>query len=239
MNSNSYSEIERNFLKACQYVQNNHSLLSSNLISDLYKFYKQAVCGKCNVPKPSKFNFNAYNKWKLWSKLGNMSEIEAMQNYVQLLNNRIINWEEDVDSQLNNNSWVVVSSLSAEEDIPESTKDIYDWVKEGQLNKIKSSTEKFSVDIHDNQGMTLLHWAADRGHLNVVQYLVVDMKADMNCCDEENQTPLHYAAACGHLEVCKFLIDFGADVNALDNNNLSPKDIAEDLVVKQLLTVDD
>ena len=42
--------------------------------------------------------------------------------------------------------------------------------------------------------MSLLHWACDRGHVNVTQALL-DHKADVNVLDAEGQTPLHYGKA--------------------------------------------
>ena len=42
------------------------------------------------------------------------------------------------------------------------------------------------------QGMGLLHWACDRGNLNMVK-LLVKRGADVNIQDTDNQqTPLHY-----------------------------------------------
>ena len=37
----------------------------------------------------------------------------------------------------------------------------------------------------------MLHWACDRGHLEVAQFLVA-MGAEVNLADSESQTPLHY-----------------------------------------------
>lgn len=41
------------------------------------------------------------------------------------------------------------------------------------------------------QGMSLLHWACDRGRLDVVQ-LLVKKGAEVNQQDQDLQTPLHY-----------------------------------------------
>ncbi len=39
--------------------------------------------------------------------------------------------------------------------------------------------------------MNLLHWACDRGNLEVVK-LLVERGADVNIQDTDKQTPLHY-----------------------------------------------
>ncbi|CAH8467456.1 unnamed protein product [Heterobilharzia americana] len=44
----------------------------------------------------------------------------------------------------------------------------------------------------DKDGMTPLHWAADRGFCDVVSTLIA-YNASVNVKDSEGQTPLHYA----------------------------------------------
>ncbi|CAB4031255.1 acyl- -binding domain-containing 6-like, partial [Paramuricea clavata] len=44
-------------------------------------------------------------------------------------------------------------------------------------------------------GMTLLHWACDKGYQDIVEYLI-KTKCDINSQDSEGQTPLHYAVIC-------------------------------------------
>ena len=51
---------------------------------------------------------------------------------------------------------------------------------------------------------TPLHFAAENGHLSVVEYLV-NQKADMNAKDKYNWTPLHYASQNDHLSVVEYL----------------------------------
>ncbi len=41
------------------------------------------------------------------------------------------------------------------------------------------------------QGLAMLHWACDRGHLDVVKFLI-SRGADVNVQDSDLQTPLHY-----------------------------------------------
>jgi len=63
--------------------------------------------------------------------------------------------------------------------------------------------------------MTPLHYAAQYGHLSVVEYLV-NQKADINAKDKDNRTPLHRAARYGHLSVVEYLVNQRADINAKD-----------------------
>ncbi|CAG2059174.1 unnamed protein product, partial [Timema podura] len=57
----------------------------------------------------------------------------------------------------------------------------------------------------DNIGSSLLHLAADYGHLNIVKCLV-DKGADINQPNREGFNPLHIATRSGHLEVVQFLV---------------------------------
>ena len=59
---------------------------------------------------------------------------------------------------------------------------------------------------HKN-GFTLLKMVAQKGHLEVVEYLVT---ADVNDADKNGFTPLHSAAENGKLEVAKYLVTVGA-----------------------------
>lgn len=73
----------------------------------------------------------------------------------------------------------------------------------------------------DSTGHTPLDWAAYRGHLAVVKFLV-EHKADINAHgDSKATTPLMHAADTGHGEVAAYLIDKGADVRAVDNDGNS------------------
>lgn len=59
-----------------------------------------------------------------------------------------------------------------------------------------------------------LWYAAQYGDLNRVIKLV-NQRVDVDGRDASGYTSLHYAARNGHLEVCKFLLEKGADINAV------------------------
>lgn len=60
---------------------------------------------------------------------------------------------------------------------------------------------------------TLLHRAAEKGHLDVVM-LLLELKADVQADGGSGWTPLHLAVSSGQLNVVKVLVEVGADVNA-------------------------
>ena len=67
------------------------------------------------------------------------------------------------------------------------------------------------VDARDENGQTLLHWAALHGYLDAVE-LLIQHKADPNARDDAGQTPSQIAEAMGHREVVEFLRRHGAEM---------------------------
>ncbi|MEO0014956.1 MAG: hypothetical protein RLZZ535_3345, partial [Cyanobacteriota bacterium] len=71
---------------------------------------------------------------------------------------------------------------------------------------------------------TPLHFAAHRGHLDIVR-LLIKSGADVNASEDNssNSKPIHWAATGGHLEVVQLLVESGAIVQVIDDwHNLSP-----------------
>jgi hypothetical protein len=66
-----------------------------------------------------------------------------------------------------------------------------------------------AIDKGDKQKNTPLHVACERGHVNVVDALLVTGCVDPDSRNARLQTPLHVAAAHGHLHVIKRLLDNG------------------------------
>lgn len=68
---------------------------------------------------------------------------------------------------------------------------------------------------------TVLHVAASKGHLQLVQQLAA-LGADLQARNHAGRTPLHDAAYAGELEVVRTLVTLGADVMARDALELTP-----------------
>lgn len=77
----------------------------------------------------------------------------------------------------------------------------------------------------DKDGWTALHYAATKGHLDIVKFLV-SKDADIDPDSPNNTTPLMMAARYGHIHVVKFLLDNGADLSAKNTQDLTAIDFA-------------
>ncbi|CAH1397054.1 unnamed protein product [Nezara viridula] len=70
-----------------------------------------------------------------------------------------------------------------------------------------------NIDIQEEGGLTSLHWASIRGHVDVVKKLL-EYGANVSSTDEDNNTALHMAALSGNLEVVHILLVSGSPINA-------------------------
>ncbi|HEY6438198.1 MAG TPA: ankyrin repeat domain-containing protein, partial [Ignavibacteriaceae bacterium] len=83
-------------------------------------------------------------------------------------------------------------------------------ISNGHLDVTKVFLQKGA----DNHGPTPMHWAADKGHWDVVKYLVEEKGADVKAANKYGRTPVHWAAKNGDLDVVKYLVEKDADVKA-------------------------
>lgn len=229
-------DMEAQFNKAAAYLQTLVNTLPQDKLLHFYARYKQATEGPCNIPRPGFFDFKGKQKWEAWKSMGDLSKENAMKEYVNAMRETDPEWELKATSEKGgSSSWVRVSTLQQQpEDITkDEEKNSFDWVKENNVEKVKN-LQRGDMMEKDENGMTLLHWAADRGHQEIVKYLL-EQKLDVNAQDSEGQTALHFAASCGHLEVIRVLLDHGGDPTIQDADGLQPEECAEETDVKRML----
>lgn len=84
----------------------------------------------------------------------------------------------------------------------------------GHLEALKalvlSDANVFAVT---KNGWTALHQAARTGRCSIIQLLLVECGAEINCRDESGWSPLHLACINGYLEAAKQLIELGSDID--------------------------
>lgn len=95
---------------------------------------------------------------------------------------------------------------------------------DGYLVLLKEATRK-DLNTADDDGMTPTLLAAYHGHIDALQ-LICSREGDPNKSDIWGNTPLHHAAANGHMHILSFLVNFGANLFALDNDFHTAMDVA-------------
>ena len=77
----------------------------------------------------------------------------------------------------------------------------------------------------DDNGNTALHFAADKGRIEIAKFLLAS-GADVNATEKKGNTPLHRAAENGDRDFAELLLANGADVNATNNYSDTPLGLA-------------
>ena len=65
--------------------------------------------------------------------------------------------------------------------------------------------------------------------------VILEHSVDINARDIEGWTPLHAAAATGNIQMINLLIDNGASLVAINNDDKMPIDVAADSDIKYVL----
>ncbi|KAF3333092.1 ankyrin repeat protein [Carex littledalei] len=77
-------------------------------------------------------------------------------------------------------------------------------------------------ELCDEEGDRPLHYAARLGHGEICEYLIKNLKIDVNLAAHSGKTPLCFAANFGDPNAIESLINCGANLNVKDANGLSP-----------------
>ncbi|KAG7274382.1 hypothetical protein CRUP_002824 [Coryphaenoides rupestris] len=95
---------------------------------------------------------------------------------------------------------------------------------DGNLDLLKEATKK-DLNTPDDDGMTPTLWTAFHGHIDALQ-LICSRGGDPDRSDIWGNTPLHHAANNGHMHILSFMVNFGANLFALDNEFHTAMDVA-------------
>ncbi|XP_063867151.1 pre-mRNA splicing regulator USH1G-like isoform X2 [Scylla paramamosain] len=96
--------------------------------------------------------------------------------------------------------------------------------RDGYLHVLKEATRR-DCNHPDEDGLTPTSWAAYEGNLDALR-VIVGRGGDPDKCDHYGNTALHCASARGHMSCVSFLVNFGVNVWALDNDLHTAKDMA-------------
>ncbi|KAJ3207820.1 hypothetical protein HDU67_007205 [Dinochytrium kinnereticum] len=219
------------FDDACEYISKTN-ITDTNVLLKLYGLFKIVREGECMKPRPGMFDLQGRAKWDSWKSLGSMRKEDAAEAYVELVRQHTrwgstdpqITGQEPVTKGVSTGPSV---SIMVNEDphIIDADKTIFDWAAEGDVAKMRGILLKNPnlIQQRDESGRSPLHWASDRGHLDLVKYLV-ESKAEVNLGDDEGLTALHNAAVSGHIHIASVLLEAGADPEMKDLDGMTPED---------------
>ncbi|XP_038123729.1 ankyrin repeat domain-containing protein 16 [Cyprinodon tularosa] len=71
-------------------------------------------------------------------------------------------------------------------------------------------------------GDTLLHYASRHGRLDVMEFLIKQLGADVDVYNNGYKRPLHEAASMGHIKCVSYLMEEGATVDSLKKGDWTP-----------------
>ncbi|XP_062990538.1 acyl-CoA-binding domain-containing protein 6 [Elgaria multicarinata webbii] len=229
------------FERAAQRVAALVAAASKEQLLYLYARYKQVKCGTCNTPKPGFFDFEGKQKWEAWKALGDTSSEQAMRDYVATVKKLDPTWNPQIAEKKGKEGKAgfggpVVSSLYQEETIREEDKNIFDYCRENNIDHVTKAirSKKVDVNMKDEKGRALLHWACDRGHKELASVLL-QHTADVNSQDDEGQTALHYASTCEFSDIVELLLKSGADPTLRDTEGYLPEEVTDCRVITSML----
>lgn len=232
-------ELEQEFEAAADRLRHLVQTASRDQLLYLYARYKQVKVGKCNTAKPGFFDFEGQRKWQAWKQLGDMDSEQAMQEYVSCvtsLDPEGTHKDRRGAERRTGFGGPAVSSLYQEEMIREEDKNIFDYCRENNMERVSQALSAKTVDVNakDEEGRALLHWACDRGHKELVS-LLLQNNAEINSQDDEGQTALHYASACEFAAIVELLLQAGADASIKDQEGSLPEEVTESSAISSLL----
>jgi len=213
------AHLEMDFDAATKFVRGLAGTAKQEDLLYFYARFKQVTIGKCNTTKPSFYQLTEKSKWNAWTELGEMGRVEAQLQYIQRLTELEPEWKES-EAKEPTEGWNVVSSPIKEPALPLGQETVWDHVKEGRVEPLTQLPLPL-IALIDEDGLTLLHWAADRGHIDIARLLLDRDKDLLDMQDSDGQTALHYAASCGHKELVNLLISLGADIGVKDSDGVT------------------
>jgi len=228
----SNAHLEMDFESATKYVRGMAGSAKQEDLLFFYGRYKQATVGPCDAPKPSFYQITEKSKWNAWNELGNKSRVEAQLEYIQKLSELEPEWLQTKISEPGERGWVSVS-LPTRDLVAAGEETVWDDVQSGNFEKLKLLAGPLT-QYRDENGLTLLHWATDRGHLEIVKMLLDRESELLNLQENDGQTCLHYAASNEHQEIVNYLLSRGADAEVCDNDGLKACNDDTDPVIAQL-----
>lgn len=145
--------------------------------------------------------------WYLRYKADNKASVSPLKNIVltEIKSWKIRSSENQIGSEMVV-SWSDTAELLAAKGLEDEVSLVYKAILDGTYIK---------------EGRTPILWAAENGHINVINELK-KAGADVSQQDIDGNTPMFLAALNGHVEIIKLLKEAGANVSVSNNDRMMP-----------------
>ncbi|XP_010530518.1 PREDICTED: acyl-CoA-binding domain-containing protein 3 [Tarenaya hassleriana] len=148
------SELEKAFAAAAKFMEESgHALeIGNDAKTELYGLHKIATEGPCRDSSPMALMVSARAKWNAWQKLGNMSQEEAMEQYLALVSKEVPDLEVHAGSTFEKNpemetsDFVPPDSGSLEPPPPLTATDSKYEAFKGDVNEASDVGKKGKID---------------------------------------------------------------------------------------------
>lgn len=218
---------------------------------ELYGLYKFGTAGACTTARPGFLDLAGRAKWDAWSEVSarGLDRASAQAAYVALVH-RLAGEPAAASGEgsapkrggYGIGSGAVGSMMAREEGDEEEGDGGGDggqgWASlpllerasrgdlEGVLSLVAQGGRTGDVAGADPSGMTALHVAVDREHVEVARALVNECGADPSWQDADGNTPLHLAALVENVACAAVLVRAGASAHApLNHDEETPRDL--------------
>ena len=221
------------FEAAAAYFGRNPDRFTADLQLELYALFKQSTVGDApadamelvSVLDPKRRVMN-----EAWLHKRGMSADAAQEAYVSIVSSRCPKWRtgtcNEKDEDAGRSGWAVGSvpmeALGTGDSDASVVGQLCELAAEGDFAAVEEvvSKDPSIVLSADKDGMTCLHWASDRGHTEMVRFLL-DKGSAVNAQDHCGNTPLHIAVMAGQKETVRLLIDSKADMTVTNSEGES------------------
>lgn len=114
--------------------------------------------------------------------------------------------------------------------LPENWKKLLqDAAKSGDVEELERLKDAGSdLRMRGNDGWSLLHWTAQKGHYGASQWLL-NQGLNPNWTNVYGSVALHSAVYSGRLEIVELILDNGGDPSVQDEEGMTPLDLALEL----------
>jgi len=82
-------DLQQRFETSVKNIKNKTTPTTNEDLLVLYGLYKQSTQGNCNIPQPWSIQVEQRAKWDAWTANSHMTKCQAMQKYIQKVNDLI------------------------------------------------------------------------------------------------------------------------------------------------------